>query len=452
MANIFGIEIGVGLNANGLKEGIQQVNAELAKFSTGLVARFAGVDALKELGHKIYDTFKESLEQVKDIRVGTIKTGLDKETFQTVRNALDASGSSVDQFATALGFIAQRMVDVKEGGEEGEKAAKAFATLNVSLSDLQSKGRQQIFFQIAEGLQAAAKAGKLTEDQIDALKTTIGKAAVDFVPFFARGTDNVSDQITNKSEEEIARLQELAKRSKETASVWKLAMEQGGEYAAHIVEYATDLADALVVAGKRMFGGRTEQLRHEIREQQAEQEKELASKIAAVNERERAKREQEVVEQTAENRKQRNRETIAQADFDREKSEEKLLSKAERHARLQAKIKDLQTEADRLSGKSFKGASYVPQEGDDVKRAKILAYIAELKAEDAGLEKGGSGNFRQNVNELQKIGAAISVPGGNSAMQSAVQETARNSQQTVALLNRANQTLQRLEAKQETFN
>jgi hypothetical protein len=339
------------------------------------------------------------IDSVKEVKIGSLKTGLDPQTFQAVSAGLEASGSSADAFATALLHVAQAMEEAKETSPEGEKIRRSFAALGVSLSDIETKSRQAIAFQLIGGLREAAREGKLTEEQLTALKAVFGKAAIEFVPFIARGTNDVLDQMLVKGEEELALLGKLRRATAEWLTLWKVAKESAAE---SIIKHAPEIAPRATLAAlaihKFVFGDPKE-----TKAAEAGADKMESSVQAQLKKRAEAK----VAERAAEDAQQSRREKIAQLEYDRDEALAKTLTKEERKTKLLEKQAELKRRLE--------------TELDDVRRAQLQATLAENAAEQASLASGTRGDrLKPGVTDAQRIGALIRSPGDNDgAKQSA---------------------------------
>lgn len=417
--NFFGIEVGVNCNASGFKTGLDTCTKLLKGFGSSVAGNMLGADALKGLAASLWENLKQQLAKPREIKLGKIKTGLDSETFQTVASALEASGSSADALATGLAKIATAMEAVRLGGAEGEKAQMAFAALGITVGDLNTKTRQQVFFQMAEGLQAAARAGRITEQQMSALREVLGKSAVEFIPFFERGMGRVVDSMSNKSEEALEKLGKINR----TVGEMKKLYELGEDLATEKLLDAWEGAAALPVVGpaigtakiakEYVFGSDSER---------EEQEKGLADAAERAAER-KAKIAGDAASQTAGlNQEQRNREAIAQLDAEKEDHLAKSMTDEEKLARIQQRRLEIQKAMGELHHvEGFVGA-------DDVKKARLEASLAELDAEEFGIEKKGKHDRQPHalkLTSLQQIGAQINTPKSRDPTPDIVRNTAR---------------------------
>lgn len=389
---MLGIEIGANLNAQGFADGMKQIQRSLSKFGTETISKYFGFDALKSLFGKVSDALDGLLEKRKEIKIGTAETGLDAQTFQLVNNGLKATEASAETLARAFEHVAEQMQKVKEGGEEGIKAAKAFATFGVSVEDVGKKSRQAITFQLMDGLRAAAQEGRVTEEQITALKDTLGKGAVQLLPFIARGQGKLADQFGIKSPEELKELDEFAQKTGERKAGWQAGMDKIAVAWGGALNFLADMGDAIKVSAQRALGDKGAQFKGDIRKEVDEREK-LNNQVQENLMRSRiaeAKRAADVAaeEQAAQDQ----REKIAQFEFKRDEAREKMLSPEERSQHLNQSISDIR--------------GRLGSEGDPVKRAQMEATIAEYELERQGLMRKTGATFHQGINELQKVGAA----------------------------------------------
>src|SRR2546425_2674735 len=121
---MLGIEIGVGLNIDSFRRGMDAVGRALKNFGSSFAGQYLGADMLIRIAGAVKDAFLSGLETVRTAKIGALKMGVDKQTFQQINNALSAGGSDAEQFDKALVKLAETMVTAKGTGQEAGHALK----------------------------------------------------------------------------------------------------------------------------------------------------------------------------------------------------------------------------------------------------------------------------------------------------------------------------------------
>ncbi len=159
-----------------------------------------------------------SLEgELKEIKIGSILTQMDPETFQRVRNVVEATGSSIEKVAKAQEKIAEGVEAFKSGSKEGYEMARNMMTLGASLQAIKDGDFQKVFFQIADSLKTA----DIDAQRLAAMKDVLGRGGLELLPAFKRGFDNPSASFGIIDEKELKRLNEVVRLSKEAGGIWK---------------------------------------------------------------------------------------------------------------------------------------------------------------------------------------------------------------------------------------
>ena len=216
--------------SGGIFKGFNQGFAGLvANWRVGLIASVVGIPAL--LGQK----FAEIQERAKAIKLGSIRTGLSTDEFQRVSNVTESTGLDTSSAAHAIDHIAKAQAELKHGSldatRQTDKLASAFASLGISVAQVESLSPQQLFFKIAEAMKEAAAQGKLTGEQIAAMKEVLGKAGPELIPAFAKGFEGTIKDTANLTEEEVNKMVKSSKMLDGVKGVW-------GEYLKTIASLA----------------------------------------------------------------------------------------------------------------------------------------------------------------------------------------------------------------------
>jgi hypothetical protein len=230
------VKVKIGGDGTGFKAALDKARDQAKGFGTtlasGVLTKFgsAALSIIPTIADKVLSIFDpsklfERIEQVvqraKEIKIGSIRTGLDIETFQRVDNVMESVGLTAHSAAAAIDRLAKAQDEVNNGSVEftrdTAKIAEAFAVLGVSIADVKSKSPQELFMQLGFALQSAANSGKLTGEQLAAIRTVLGRAGGELIPAFAKGLDTgTAADLTNLSEKEVKNISELGEK-------WKLA-------------------------------------------------------------------------------------------------------------------------------------------------------------------------------------------------------------------------------------
>jgi hypothetical protein len=239
----------------GLKEAEKKVETAAKTFSGSFESALGGnfvsnlfAKSFGAVGAGAIATLAESLasklqEEFKQIQIGSQLTNLDTQTFQRVRNIVEATGGSAEQLATSMQHVATAIEHVKDGGEAGEKAGRALLTLGASLEDIRNENYQKVFFQIAESLKDA----ELTAEKMNALREVLGRGGVALLPAFRKGFDNELAVRGTISDEDLKKLKEIKEIAASGAGFWREWANQIGLFFAK--------AKAGLVGFPRIFTG-----------------------------------------------------------------------------------------------------------------------------------------------------------------------------------------------------
>jgi hypothetical protein len=256
------VKVKIGGDGTGFKAALDKARDQAKGFGTtlasGVLTKFgsAALSIIPTIADKVLSIFDpsklfERIEQVvqraKEIKIGSIRTGLDIETFQRVDNVMESVGLTAHSAAAAIDRLAKAQDEVNNGSVEftrdTAKIAEAFAVLGVSIADVKSKSPQELFMQLGFALQSAANSGKLTGEQLAAIRTVLGRAGGELIPAFAKGLDTgTAADLANFSEKEVKNISELGEK-------WKLAKAILDEaYGSGLARRATDSKEPISMA------------------------------------------------------------------------------------------------------------------------------------------------------------------------------------------------------------
>lgn len=221
------LNVDIGGNAAGFATALNKAKADASTFasdvSSGVFKNFnqgfAGivqhwklglVAAVGGFGASLFSKFNEIQERAKQIKIGTLRTGLDADQYQRVQNVTESTGTDASAAAHAIDHIGKAKAELQHGSldatRETDKLAGAFAALGVSVSEVERLSPQQLFFRIAEAMKDAASAGKLTAEQMAAVREVMGRGGMELMPAFAKGFEGNFKDVGNLSEADVSKL------------------------------------------------------------------------------------------------------------------------------------------------------------------------------------------------------------------------------------------------------
>ena len=251
------LDIAITGNSAGFATALNKAKEDARNFSTdvstgifkgfnqgfaGLVSgwRVAVIEFVSSIPAKIGEAFNEIQERAKAVKLGSIRTGLSTDQYQRVSNVTESTGLDAGSAAHAIDHIAKAQTELKHGSIDAtratEKLAEAFAAIGISVSQVESLSPQQLFFRIADALKDAAAQGKLTGEQIAAMKEVLGKAGPELIPAFAKGFEGDAADIGNLTEEQIKKSTGVQNISKGIKAVLKEMFEGPARAAMDILD------------------------------------------------------------------------------------------------------------------------------------------------------------------------------------------------------------------------
>lgn len=154
-----------------------------AKVGTAAVAAIgAGAVAL---GKKFVSSAKETASYGDEIDKMSQKLGLSKEAYQEWDYVLGQSGAEITSMSTGLKTLTNKLDDAKNGGED---AQAMFAALGLSLEDLNSMSREDVFESVITGFQGMAD----TTERAALANDLFGKSGQELTPLFNTTVDETN--------------------------------------------------------------------------------------------------------------------------------------------------------------------------------------------------------------------------------------------------------------------
>jgi len=168
-------------------EGIARLFPELVTdFLTDPILGFA--DALKETGETAIDTFKEIQQDAENVGLSSLKLGVSPEFFSEWSKIGETVQVGQAELSQGLRFLE---LNAQEALEGSKKAAKGFADVGISMSDLRAHEGDAawLFEKSREGLQRLA-AG---QERVLAGKEVMGKGGQSLLPLLLMEQQHVDD-------------------------------------------------------------------------------------------------------------------------------------------------------------------------------------------------------------------------------------------------------------------
>lgn len=160
---------------NGFKTAAKVTGAAVLAIGTGAVA----------LGKKFVSSAKETAQYGDEIDKMSQKLGLSKEAYQEWDYVLGQSGAEITSMSTGLKTLTNKLDDAKNGGED---AQAMFAALGLSLEDLNSMSREDVFESVITGFQGMAD----TTERAALANDLFGKSGQELTPLFNTTVDETN--------------------------------------------------------------------------------------------------------------------------------------------------------------------------------------------------------------------------------------------------------------------
>ena len=210
-----------------LQAKVNSTFSSFGKFKDGIVGAFRGAAfaaPLLSIFNQLDQRLDNLIAKAKEIKIGTIRTGLDAQTFQRVSNVAESKGVDPSSIETAIEKTADAMQSIRDGADQGAKLQMAFARLGVTMSDISKKDHAQVFLQIADAMHSA----ELSTEKIAALGDIFGRRkAGELLPVFRAGFNTQAANRGVLDDEQLAAVEAERKRKKEFESPWDEMLNEG---------------------------------------------------------------------------------------------------------------------------------------------------------------------------------------------------------------------------------
>lgn len=187
--DLFDIAAKISLDSKEFEAGMEKADSQGSTFATklksglgtaakvgGAAIAAIGVGAVA-LGKKFISSATETATYGDEIDKMSQKLGLSKEAYQEWDYVLGQSGADITSMSTGLKTLTNKLDDAKNGGED---AQKMFETLGLSLEDLQSMTREDVFSAVITGFQGMED----STERAALANDLFGKSGQELTPLF----------------------------------------------------------------------------------------------------------------------------------------------------------------------------------------------------------------------------------------------------------------------------
>lgn len=216
------------LDPSGVEHGMLAAEAAMQLFPALVVELIenpilGAVAAAKEALTSLGEAVLEIGNHFKEINLGSIKSGLDPETFSTYSAAAKAAGVEVGTFTAGIELLQDRAANALRG-DEG--ATKGFKDLGISAKELSGllADPQQLLLRVADAMAAIETPGK----KVQAAMESMGRGGKEMLPFLELGSAGIKEMAKNfgdlgsRVDSEEARLGgKFAQISQAASSMWE---------------------------------------------------------------------------------------------------------------------------------------------------------------------------------------------------------------------------------------
>ena len=178
-ADQFGKEVKkTGEQTSDAGEKFKKVGEVLKNVGAAMATAVAAIGtAAVAAGKKLYDMALETANAGDEIDKTSQKLGMSAEAYQEWDYVLGQSGVEITSMTTGLKTLTNQIDDAKNGSD---KAADRFARLGISMEDLNTMSREDIFAKVIEGMQGMAD----STDRAALANDLFGKSGQELTPLF----------------------------------------------------------------------------------------------------------------------------------------------------------------------------------------------------------------------------------------------------------------------------
>lgn len=196
--DLFDIAAKITLNTSEYEKGLEGAESEGSGFAErlrqglGTAAKVGGAAIAAigagavSLGTKFASGLNNVAEYGDEVDKMSQKLGLSKEAYQEWDYVLGQAGVDITSMSTGLKTLTNKLDDAKNGGED---AQKMFAALGLSLDDLQSMSREDVFANVISGFQGMAD----STERAALANDLFGKSGQELTPLFNSSIEETND-------------------------------------------------------------------------------------------------------------------------------------------------------------------------------------------------------------------------------------------------------------------
>lgn len=177
-ANKFGSSLKKGL-AVGAKTAVAGITALTTATSAGAVALGKGISSVSEFGDSIQKTSQ--------------KVGLSTKSYQEWDYVMTLAGTSMSNMTTGLKTLTNKLDDAKGGSKD---AQAMFAKLGISMKDINTMSREDLFAKTITGFQGMAD----STERAALANDLFGRSGQELTPLFNQSAELTQEQIKNANE------------------------------------------------------------------------------------------------------------------------------------------------------------------------------------------------------------------------------------------------------------
>ena len=187
-ADKFGDEVKeTGRQTEDASEKFKKVGQSLKAVGAAMATAVAAIGtAAVATGKKLWDMASETAQAGDEIDKTSQKLGMSAEAYQEWDYVLGQAGVDITSMTTGLKTMTNQIDDAKNGSE---KAQERFKKLGISMSDLQSMSREDVFAAVVKGFQGMAD----TTERAALANDIFGKSGQNLTPLFNETTESTEE-------------------------------------------------------------------------------------------------------------------------------------------------------------------------------------------------------------------------------------------------------------------
>ena len=205
MSNLLDLSAKISLDTSSYDKGLNDSSSKMSGFGdklknglqtaakVGAAALTAVAGAATAVSSAIVKITKETTEHADEVDKQSQKLGLSRQAYQEWDYVLSQAGVEITSMSTGLKTLTNKLDDAKNGGEESQKM---FEKLGISLNDLQTMSREDIFKATIKGFQGMAD----STDRAALANKMFGRSGQELTALFNE-TANSTDELIAKAHE-----------------------------------------------------------------------------------------------------------------------------------------------------------------------------------------------------------------------------------------------------------